>query len=85
MTFDYERGLIMDEQTAKKPPGKRNRILTLAFFAFLALAIFSSSQIFLGYRQYVVSDNEYDNLREMFEPPDIVAGIDPPPNGQPPG
>jgi sortase B len=41
----------------------------VAFFFFLGLAIFSAAQIILDWREYDASKNEYNRLREMYEPP----------------
>ncbi|MCL1905613.1 MAG: class B sortase [Clostridiales bacterium] len=63
----------MEGSAKKRPAEQRKLLLTVAFFVFLGLAVFSATQIVLSWREYAVSGNEYDKLREMYEPPEDTA------------
>ena len=55
--------------------GIRRILLTVAFFIFFGLAIFSAAQIILDLRDYIASENEYEKLRAMWEPPDMAENV----------
>ena len=63
----------MEISEKKGPSKKRNILFTVAFLFFLGLAIYSGAQIYLSMRAYAASANEYDTLREMYEPFEAVA------------
>ena len=63
----------MGEIEKKRLSKKSQVLLTVAFFAFFGLAIYAGTQIFFGLRDYAVSAQEYDKLREMYEPPEVTA------------
>ncbi|MCL2496188.1 MAG: class B sortase [Clostridiales bacterium] len=67
---------------------KRKVFLFLAFIAFFAVAVFSMTQIVLSLQEYGASDKTYEELRQIYEPPEpdipaIAAPVeetdDPPP------
>jgi sortase B len=58
----------MENSTKKEPPARRSLLLRTAFVLFLGLAIFSAAQIVLALWEYAASKNEYDKLRDIYEP-----------------
>ena len=70
----------MEKPVPLSPPGRRNMLLTIAFFLFLGVALYSAAQIFIDLREYIASENEYEKLRAMCGPPEItVAAVLPSP------
>lgn len=65
----------MKESTKNRSTGRHRVLLTVAFIFFLCLAIFSGTQIFWELREYVFSGNEYEKLREMYEPPELPEEV----------
>jgi len=58
----------MKKTGKSKRSNKRSFLLTVAFIIFSLLAAFSATQIFLGLREYAAAENEYDKLRDIYEP-----------------
>jgi len=65
----------MNAPRKKISRSRRKLLLSLSFFFFLALGLYAGTQIVLNLREYAVSGQEYEDLRQMFEPPASPAAL----------
>ncbi|MCL1975584.1 MAG: class B sortase [Firmicutes bacterium] len=64
------------ESAQQNKSGRRRILFTVAFLFFLVVAVYSASQIFIGLWEYHSSQNEYEKLREIYEPPEAAQATE---------